>query len=38
MNPNSDKVRVMEISKGQKPFVTVNGCSDSIVPPEIVFD
>lgn len=37
-NPNSDKVRIMEISKGQKPFVTINGCSDSRVPPEIVFD
>lgn len=37
-NPNSDKVRILEVSKGQKPFVTINGCSDSRVPPELVFD
>jgi carbonic anhydrase len=37
-HPNSDKIRLMEVSKGQKPFVTINGCSDSRVPPEVLFD
>jgi carbonic anhydrase len=37
-HPNSDKIRIAELSKGQKPFVTINGCSDSRVPPEILFD
>lgn len=37
-HPNSDKTRIAEVSKGQKPFATINGCSDSRVPPEILFD
>jgi carbonic anhydrase len=37
-HPHSDKIRLEEVSKGQKPFVTINGCSDSRVPPEILFD
>lgn len=28
----------MELSKGQQPYATVLGCSDSRVPPELVFD
>lgn len=38
IHPHSDFARIKEISKGQKPFVTINGCSDSRVPPELIFD
>jgi carbonic anhydrase len=27
-----------ELTKGQQPYVTILGCSDSRVPPELVFD
>ena len=27
-----------ELSKGQRPFATILGCSDSRVPPELIFD
>lgn len=37
-HPNADKIKLEELSKGQKPFVTINGCSDSRVPPEVIFD
>jgi carbonic anhydrase len=30
--------RRQELTKGQKPFATVLSCSDSRVPPEIIFD
>jgi carbonic anhydrase len=30
--------RLQEIAKGQKPFAVILGCSDSRVPPEIIFD
>jgi len=30
--------RRMEVARGQNPFAVVVGCSDSRVPPEIVFD
>jgi carbonic anhydrase len=30
--------RINELSNGQKPFAIVVGCSDSRVPPELVFD
>lgn len=30
--------RINELSNGQKPFAVVVGCSDSRVPPELVFD
>ncbi|MCC6409215.1 MAG: carbonic anhydrase [Planctomycetes bacterium] len=33
-----DKVRRDELAKGQHPFAVVVGCSDSRVPPELVFD
>lgn len=36
--PNSDMLRLQETSKGQHPFVTINSCSDSRVPPELLFD
>lgn len=36
--PNQDTARLMEVAKGQKPFATIICCSDSRVPPEIVFD
>ena len=38
IHPHSDFERIKEISKGQKPFVTINSCSDSRVPPELIFD
>ena len=31
-------LRIAELSKGQKPFAVVVGCSDSRVGPELVFD
>ena len=33
----SDRVRRLEIAKGQKPFCVLVGCSDSRVSPEILF-
>ncbi len=33
-----DQARLEETAKGQHPFVTVLTCSDSRLPPEIVFD
>jgi carbonic anhydrase len=33
-----DQARIEETAKGQHPFVTVLTCSDSRLPPEIVFD
>jgi carbonic anhydrase len=30
--------RRAEVAKGQKPFAVVVGCSDSRVPPEVIFD
>ncbi len=38
VHPNQDKERRDEVSKGQKPFAVVIGCSDSRIPPEILFD
>lgn len=38
-HPNQDQARrSVTSSKGQQPFATVLGCSDSRVPPEILFD
>lgn len=31
-------IRIAELSKGQKPFAVIVGCSDSRVGPELVFD
>jgi len=38
IHPHSDFERIKEVAKGQKPFVTINSCSDSRVPPELIFD
>ena len=35
---HQDAVRRTEVAKGQKPMATILSCSDSRVPPEIVFD
>jgi len=38
LHPNQSMVRIEETSKGQKPFAIVVTCSDSRVPPEVLFD
>jgi carbonic anhydrase len=38
IHPNQTEERRAECSKGQKPFAAIVGCSDSRIPPEIVFD
>src|SRR5580692_10153507 len=35
---NKSSARRTEVSKGQHPFATILCCSDSRVPPELVFD
>ncbi len=37
-HPNQDKNRRNEVVGGQKPFAVIVGCSDSRIPPEILFD
>lgn len=37
-HPNETLKRLRELKKGQKPFVVVLSCSDSRVPPELIFD
>jgi carbonic anhydrase len=37
-HPDQSAHRMHEIEEGQHPFATVLGCSDSRVPPEIIFD
>jgi carbonic anhydrase len=37
-HPNQNKERRQGLAKGQKPFAIIVGCSDSRVPPEIIFD
>jgi carbonic anhydrase len=37
-HPHADEARIAETSKGQHPFVTIISCSDSRVPPELLFD
>src|ERR1700760_2319013 len=32
------RARRLELAKGQEPFATILGCSDSRVPVEIIFD
>jgi carbonic anhydrase len=34
----ADRARRIELARGQQPFATILGCSDSRVPVEIVFD
>lgn len=38
IHPNQTGERRAEVSKGQKPFAVIVGCSDSRIPPEIIFD
>jgi carbonic anhydrase len=37
-HPHENQARVKELGAGQRPTAIVLGCSDSRVPPEIVFD
>jgi len=37
-HPRQGTKRRKEVSKGQKPFAVIVGCSDSRIPPEIIFD
>ena len=37
-HPNQTTARRTEITGGQHPFAIIVGCSDSRVPPEIIFD
>jgi carbonic anhydrase len=37
-HPDRSSDRREEITSGQAPFATILGCSDSRVPPEIIFD
>lgn len=37
-HPDQSRKRMIEVARGQHPFAVVLGCSDSRVPPEIVFD
>jgi carbonic anhydrase len=36
--PTVQKEVLADLAKGQKPYATILGCSDSRVPPELVFD
>jgi len=36
--PTVCKETLAALAKGQKPFATILGCSDSRVPPELIFD
>lgn len=36
--PTIQKDVLADLAKGQQPYVTILGCSDSRVPPELVFD
>lgn len=36
--PTVCKETLAELAKGQKPYATIVGCSDSRVPPELIFD
>jgi len=36
--PTVQKAVLAELAKGQRPYATIIGCSDSRVPPELVFD
>lgn len=38
MHPRQDSMRRAEIAQAQEPYAVVVGCSDSRVPPEIIFD
>jgi carbonic anhydrase len=36
--PTLQKEILADLTKGQRPYATILGCSDSRVPPEVVFD
>src|SRR5438552_311160 len=36
--PTVQKAVLADLAKGQRPYATILGCSDSRVPPELVFD
>src|SRR6187402_3924424 len=36
--PTVQKEVLADLAKGQQPYATILGCSDSRVPPELVFD
>ena len=36
--PTVQKEILAQLAKGQRPYATILGCSDSRVPPELVFD
>jgi carbonic anhydrase len=38
IHPNISDIRRTEVAQGQKPFAVILTCSDSRVPPEIIFD
>jgi len=38
IHPDETPSRIRELKKGQNPFVVVVSCSDSRVPPELIFD
>lgn len=38
IKPRQDRAALTNTEKGQKPFATIVGCSDSRVPNEIIFD
>lgn len=38
IHPDESRQRIHEIAKGQHPFAVVISCSDSRVPPELIFD
>ncbi len=37
-HPNQTSERRIELKKGQHPFCIILGCSDSRIPPEVIFD
>jgi carbonic anhydrase len=37
-HPDANSARRDEVAKGQHPFAIILGCSDSRVPPEVIFD
>ena len=38
IHPDETLNRIRELKKGQNPFVVIVSCSDSRVPPELIFD
>ena len=38
IHPDETPSRIRELKKGQNPFVVVVSCSDSRLPPELIFD